>query len=439
MSPDLVSRIFFFSKMKNILTLSFACFAFARIAPLLTNGELIDDEYIVMLKEPASFNGDSAAYVNAHISKLFENFHFSDKDIIHKYHMGYSAKLDSVLLNKLQAMDDVDYVEQNQVVHHTDIQENPKNWGLDRISQRHLPLSKQYDHDPNGGENVDCYIVDTGVNVDHSDFEGRAVWGLTAPNGDPDEDGNGHGTHVASTVAGKEYGVAKKCRIIAVKVLRSNGYGTTADVIRGIEWTVEQHEEKVAKKSKEAVKSVANMSLGGGRSAALNNAVDRAVAKGVVYAVAAGNENSNACNSSPAGAASAITVGSTANDDSRSYFSNWGTCVDIFAPGSMITAAWTGCKDCTRTISGTSMASPHVCGVLALLLSHHENMTTNDLKAKLIELSTKDALKDVGRGSPNKLLYIPPFSGKEEESSVMKENRSPLFEIVFKIMGANKY
>ena len=214
--------------------------------------------------------------------------------------------------------------------------------------------------------------------------------------GDSDTDGNGHGTHVASTVAGKSYGVAKKANIIAVKVLRSSGYGTTADVVAGIEWA--------ATKAKQTGKrSAANMSLGGGRSSALDRAVERSIASGLSFAVAAGNSNADACRFSPAAVETAVTVGASTVQDTRAYFSNTGACVDIFAPGHEITGAWIGSATAQKTISGTSMASPHVAGVMALFLADAE-YTPAELKAKLIETATKDALSGLSRNTVNLLL-----------------------------------
>lgn len=199
-----------------------------------------------------------------------------------------------------------------------------------------------------------------------------------------DIDGNGHGTHVASTVGGAEYGVAKKVKLIAVKVLRSSGFGTTADVVKGIDWTAQQHRRNKRK-------SVANMSLGGGRSSALDRAVEKAIEAGVHFAVAAGNSNDDACRYSPAAVKPAITVGASTVRDGRAYFSNIGPCVDIFAPGLDITGAWIGGRTAKRTISGTSMASPHVCGVMALFLSEKE-YNVEQMKERLLEVATSDEL-----------------------------------------------
>lgn len=265
---------------------------------------------------------------------------------------------------------------------------------------------------------MDVYVIDTGTNIKHVDFEGRAFWGKTIPTGDKDEDGNGHGTHCSGTVAGAKYGVSKKAHVYAVKVLRSNGSGSMSDVVKGVEYAAEQHLDnvKLAKngKRKGFKGSAANMSLGGGKSPALDNVVNAAVDAGIHFAVAAGNDNADACNYSPAAAAKAVTVGASAFDDSRAYFSNWGKCVDIFGPGLSILSTWIGSEHAVNTISGTSMASPHLAGLLAYLLSLQPakdseygmvSVTPEELKKFLIKSATKDALSDIPKDTPNLLAY----------------------------------
>jgi cerevisin len=219
--------------------------------------------------------------------------------------------------------------------------------GLARISHRDklgLGTFTRYEHDPAGGEGVDVYIIDTGINIKHVEFEGRASWGKTIPQNDVDEDGNGHGTHCAGTVGSRKFGVAKAVNLIAVKVLGSNGSGTMADVVGGVLWAAEQAANKLAAAKAEYAAtgqtrhkgSVSNMSLGGGKSMALDDAVNAAVDSGMHFAVAAGNDNRDACSYSPAGAEKAVTVGASTLGDEKAYFSNFGECVDVFAPGKQI-------------------------------------------------------------------------------------------------------
>lgn len=296
-------------------------------------------------------------------------------------------------------------------------------WGLARISHRDslsFGTFNKYLFSEDGGEGVDVYVIDTGTNTAHVDFEGRAHWGKTIPANDEDEDGNGHGTHCSGTIAGKKYGVAKKANVYAVKVLKSNGSGTMSDVIKGVEWAALSHSEKVelAKKGKgkKGFKgSTANMSLGGGKTAALNLAVNAAVDLGLHFAVAAGNDNSDSCNYSPASAEKAVTVGASTLADERAYFSNYGKCNDIFAPGLNILSTWRGSKYATNTISGTSMASPHIAGLLAYFLSLQpspesafsvSSITPKQLKENIIAVATEGSLTDVPRGTKNVSIHL---------------------------------
>lgn len=290
-------------------------------------------------------------------------------------------------------------------------------WGLARISHRDslsFGTFNKYLYAADGGEGVDVYVIDTGTNTDHVDFEGRASWGKTIPAGDADEDGNGHGTHCSGTIAGKKYGVAKKANVYAVKVLRSNGSGSMSDVVSGVEWAATQHIKKVkdakAGKAKGFKGSTANMSLGGGKSVTLDKAVNAAVDAGIHFAVAAGNDNADSCNYSPAAAEKAVTVGASTLADERAYFSNYGKCNDIFAPGLNILSTWIGSKYAVNTISGTSMASPHVAGLLAYYLSLQPSsdsafavaeITPKKLKESLISVGTQGALTDVPSDTTN--------------------------------------
>lgn len=300
-------------------------------------------------------------------------------------------------------------------------------WGLARISHRaSLSFStfNKYLYSAEGGEGVDVYVIDTGTSVKHVDFGGRAHWGKTIPSNDVDEDGNGHGTHCSGTIAGKKYGVAKKANVYAVKVLGSNGSGTMSDVVKGVEWAALQHQEnvKAAKngKKKGFKGSAANMSLGGGKSVTLDLAVNAAVDMGLHFAVAAGNDNADSCGYSPASAEKAVTVGATNLADERAYFSNYGKCNDIFAPGLNIKSTWIGSDTAVNTISGTSMASPHIAGLLAYFLSLHPSsdsayavadITPKQLKKDLISIATEGSLSDVPSDTKNVSLLNPlPFT-----------------------------
>jgi cerevisin len=288
---------------------------------------------------------------------------------------------------------------------------------------------------------VDAYVIDTGTNIDHVDFEGRAHWGKTIPVGDEDVDGNGHGTHCSGTVAGKKFGVAKKANVYAVKVLRSNGSGSMSDVVKGVEWAATAHAENVKAAKKGTRKgfkgSVANMSLGGGKSTTLDLAVNAAVDAGLHFAVAAGNDNADACNYSPAAAKNCITVGASTLADERAYFSNFGKCTDIFAPGYNILSTWIGSEYAVNTISGTSMASPHVCGLLAYFLSLQPSsdsayavseITPKKLKESMITIGTFGALSDIPSDTPNVLAWN--GGGKANFSEIINDGgyRMPSFE-----------
>ena len=299
-------------------------------------------------------------------------------------------------------------------------------WGLARISHRKslsFGTFNKYLYSEDGGEGVDVYVIDTGTYVDHVDFEGRAHWGKTIPANDVDEDGNGHGTHCSGTIAGKKFGVAKKANVYAVKVLSSSGVGTMSDVVKGVEWAANSHSEQLqaakSGKGKKGFKgSTANMSLGGGKSVTLDLAVDAAVDLGLHFAVAAGNDNADACKYSPAASKNCVTVGASTLADERAYFSNYGKCTDIFAPGLNILSTWTGSKYATNTISGTSMASPHIAGLLAYFLSLQPSedsaysvatITPKKLKEDIISVATLGKLTDMPKDTPN-VSHLRPMS-----------------------------
>ena len=349
-------------------------------------GEAIPDRYIVLFRKGVNdAPGLARQLTNAHGGKL----HFTYQHAVR----GFAATLSPQAVAALENNPNVLMIEQDQIVALTTIQSNAT-WGLDRVDQRNLPLSTSYEYNATGA-GVRSYIIDTGILTSHTEFGGRASSGYDAVDGGTADDCNGHGTHVAGTVGGSVYGVAKSTSLIAVRVLDCAGSGTNSGVIAGIDWVTQNHIKP----------AVANMSLGGGASSALDNAVTNSIAAGVTYAIAAGNSNVDACTTSPARAANALTVGSTTSTDARSSFSNWGTCLDIFAPGSSITSAWHTSNTATNTISGTSMAAPHVAGVAALYLQSNTSATPSTVNSAIINGSTTGKVTSAGTGSPNRLLY----------------------------------
>ncbi len=356
----------------------------------------ISGSYLVVLRTDAvGAAGSSAARtaVPDRASALVKRYGGSVSDVYSAALTGFAAKMTAAQAARLAANPAVAYVEQDQVVTLEATQTNPT-WGLDRIDQRNRPLSGTFTY-PNTASNVRAYIIDTGIRTTHNDFGGRATWGTNTVDSN-NTDCNGHGTHVAGTVGGATYGVAKAVRLVAVKVLNCSGSGSTTSVVNGVNWVTNN-----------AVKpAVANMSLGGGASSSIDNAVANSIASGVSYAVAAGNSNANACNYSPARTSTAITVGSTTSTDARSSFSNYGTCVHIFAPGSSVLSAYHTSNTATSTLSGTSMASPHVAGAAALVLSPNPTWTPAQVKSYLINNATTGVVTSPGTGSPNRLLFV---------------------------------
>ncbi|MEU2413117.1 S8 family peptidase [[Kitasatospora] papulosa] len=311
---------------------------------------------------------------------------------------GYAATLSSAEAKRLAADPAVASVEQDQRVHSTATQSSAP-WGLDRIDQTNLPLSGTYTYPDTGGGGATVYVLDTGVRITHQEIAGRASYGYDFVDNDSTaQDGAGHGTHVATTVAGSTYGVAKKAKIVAVRVLGNDGSGTTAGVIAGVDWITANH----------VASSVANVSLGGGASTTLDNAVRRSIASGVTYSVAAGNSGALASAYSPARVDTAITVGATTRTDARASYSNYGPVVDIFAPGSAITAGWNTSDSATYTGNGTSFAAPHVSGAAAVYLTSHPGAAPATVASALVNGATSGVLTGVGTGSPNKLLKLVP-------------------------------
>ncbi|HUQ83585.1 MAG TPA: S8 family peptidase, partial [Gemmatimonadaceae bacterium] len=328
------------------------------------------NDYIVVLNDENS-DPDGTA------DKLLKKHGGQLKNVYRKALKGFAASnLSDQAVAALRNDADVQLVEADGIMSIDETQLSVPSWGLDRIDAV-SGTDNNYTY-PNTASNVTAYIIDTGINPTHTDFGGRVLPGVDYIDGGEPTDCNGHGTHVAGTVGGSSYGVAKAVTIIAVRVLNCSGSGSTSGVIQGVDW--------VAGSARRP--AVANMSLGGGASLALDQAVANAIAQGVVFAVAAGNSTQDACTSSPARAAAAITVGATTSGDALAYYSNYGPCVDILAPGSGITSAWYSSNTATNTISGTSMASPHVAGAAALVLSANTGYSPAQVRDELVNKAT---------------------------------------------------
>jgi subtilisin family serine protease len=305
---------------------------------------------------------------------------------------GFSIRVPAQAAEALSRNPNVAYVEQDQEMGLTATQSGAT-WGIDRIDQRNRPLSGTYTYNTTASA-VYAYIIDTGIYTSHSQFGGRAtnVYDALGGNG---QDCNGHGTHVAGTVGGSTYGVAKSVRLRGLRVLNCSGSGSTSGIIAAVDWVRNNHIDP----------AVANMSLGGGYSSALNTAVNNLSNAGVFVAVASGNSSANACNYSPASASAATSVNASTSTDARSSFSNYGSCTHIYAPGSSITSAWIGGTSATRSISGTSMASPHVAGVAALYKAVYGNASSSTIRTWLINNSTASVISGNPSGTPNRLLF----------------------------------
>jgi subtilisin family serine protease len=358
---------------------------------------VVPDSYVVVLKDTAAQTQGVDALVRALSSGYGGQVKHTYRSALH----GYAVKgISETQARRLAGDQSVAYVQKDGVFKIVGTQTGAT-WGLDRIDQRNLPLDGNYTY-PTTASNVHAYIIDTGIRVTHSEFGGRATPGFDAvTSGGNANDCNGHGTHVSGTVGGSTYGVAKAVQLVAVRVLDCNGSGSTSGVAAGIDW-VTAHAIKPA---------VANMSLGGGADATLDAAVSRSIASGVTYGIAAGNGDilgnpQNACSTSPARVPEAITVGATQNNDQKASFSNYGTCLDIFAPGVSITSSWNTNDTATNTISGTSMATPHVVGAAALVASANPNYTPQQVRDALVNNATPNVVGNPGSGSPNRLLYV---------------------------------
>jgi subtilisin family serine protease len=353
----------------------------------------VPDSYIVVLDDAAVGGRPSTrqAAVARMADTLADRYGATIRHVYGDVLNGFAARMPEAAARRLAAHPAVAYVEQDHTVTATATQPNAP-WHLDRIDQRTPPLDGNYNY-TSTGRGIPVYVIDTGIRITHVEFEGRASYGYDAVDGTlPADDCNGHGTHVAGLVAGRTYGVAKQARPIAVRVLGCTGGGTISQVIAGIDWVTAQHQP--------GQPAVANMSLGGGYNATLNNAVIASINDGVTYVVAAGSSAADACNYSPASVPTAIRVGASQQNDTRAPFSNYGPCVDIYAPGVNITSAWHTSDTATAMLSGTSMAAPQVAGAAARVLSVNPTWTPAQVKSYLISNATSiNGLR---------LLYVPP-------------------------------
>jgi len=356
------------------------------------NAKKIENNYIVVLDD-AVVGEEGPFSIAPYIASELSNTHKGKlKHVYQNALNGFAVEMSEADAERLSQDFRVKFVEEDGVVTADATQSNPP-WGLDRIDQRNLPLNAIYTFNWTGS-GVRAYVIDTGIRTSHTQFGGRASNVFDAFGGSG-ADCNGHGTHVSGTIGGSIYGVAKSVMLRGVRVLDCNGSGSNSGVIAGVDWVRQNH----------IAPAVANMSLGGGASSALDTAVNNLHNANVTIAVAAGNSNANACNSSPARAANAITVGSTTTTDARSSFSNFGTCLDLFAPGSGILSAWFSSNTATATLSGTSMASPHVAGVAALYKQANPSASSTTIRNAIVNNATTNVVSNAGTGSPNRLLY----------------------------------
>lgn len=388
--------------------MKFLLFALAvNAARLLTVDEPIQDQYIVVFKKHLATSIMNSHKEVATMKNIQIDRHYSIGELFN----GYAARMTHDSLNYLLDQPEVDYVEQDGLAYASDYFKDEKpapskrngdvcatqegaTWGLVRTSQLELNIDGKYSYEADGG-GAYAFVLDTGIYIDHNDFGGRASWGKNFVDSD-DSDKNGHGTHCAGTIGGTKYGLAKKCRLVAVKVLAASGSGAWSGVIDGINYVANDARRP----------ATINLSLGGGKTQAVNDAVDAASEHGLVTTVAAaGNNNGDTCAFSPASSVTAIAVGATDNTDRKASFSNHGSCMSLFAPGQAITSTWIGNPDADNTISGTSMASPHVCGVVTKYLGERPKDAPSVVKAWILSQASGDLVTGVPINTANLLLF----------------------------------
>ncbi|HVK21590.1 MAG TPA: S8 family serine peptidase [Actinokineospora sp.] len=360
------------------------------------SADAIKDSYIVVLKDNLTAQADVSGRAGDLAGRYGGKVGFTYKSALR----GFSVTMSAQQARKLAADPAVSFVEQDRAVKMLTDQLNPPSWGVDRVDQRDLPLNQKYTYST-GASNVTAYIIDTGINYNHTDFGGRATFGFDAfSDGQNGKDCQGHGTHVAGTVGGATYGLAKEVKLKAVRVLNCQGGGSITTETAGVDWVT----------ANAVLPAVANMSLYTGTanepSSVLDTAVKNSIAKGVTYVVAAGNFNDDSCKYSPQRVRETINVGNSTNTDARASTSSYGVCTDLYAPGSSIVSASYSNNSGSATMSGTSMASPHVAGAAALYLAGNTSATPAQVHQAIIDAATPNKVTNPGTGTPNRLLYV---------------------------------
>ncbi|MEV6565337.1 S8 family peptidase [Streptomyces kronopolitis] len=357
-----------------------------------TTAHALPGRYLVVLKDRTlptrSVRAVSARLVRAYGGTVRRSFGAALK--------GWSAAMTADQAHRVAADPRVAYVEQDTAVRASGVQSDPPSWGLDRIDQRALPLDRSYRY-PGTADKVTAYVVDSGIRTSHTQFQGRAGVGADEVNdGKNGQDCAGHGTHVAGTIGGKDYGVAKGVKLVSVRVLNCRGTGSASSIIAAADW-ITAHAARPA---------VVNMSVNGPRNPSEDAAIEKSIAAGITWVVSSGNDHADACDNSPGDIAPALVVNNATADDTRRADSDYGSCTDLFAPGTGIGSAWNTGDTATRSLTGTSMAAPHVTGAAALYLSVHPDASAAEVQGALLDGATPDRIADAGKGTPNRLLHI---------------------------------